>query len=307
MLALILVLLPQIGKAQAYLTSISSNPATVPSGGLATVNVRVSEACPSGGCFVGLYSQKPALFPLPENITIPEGASSIGVPVQAAVNDTGSAQYIKIQANMNGVYRSSSLYLARPVFGPTLSSFSFNSSVGYLYSGSDVKVDIALTDVCPNDGGCAVKLSVNAGLLSFPSSLVIEKGLSSSQFSAKVGATNLATSTYINASYNGVSKSTPSVYIFPELPAKNADESYSMTGFGSSTRTGTGSVTKSMNVSMAFNNMKAHVANYVSKQCLAAIPNGVLVIVSTSGYGEYRNSNGLLQYDYTQKLKCKIP
>lgn len=51
--------------------------------------------------------------------------------------------------------------------------------------------------------------------------------------------------------------------------------------------------------------MKSHISSYVSKQCQAAIPGGILVAAGSAvGYGEFKNSNGLLQYNYTQNMKC---
>ena len=298
------VVFPCLSYGAAYLTSISSNPPTVPSGGIATVTVRVSEACGAGGCTVGLYSQKPSLFPLPSSVTVPEGAASVSIAVQAAVNNTGSGQYFIIQANMNGNYMSYGVLLAKPVIGAVLSTFT-NDSNGFVYSGQQLNVSLSLSENCTLVGGCAVKMSPNSStLISFPASFIIPEGSSTGHFSVLVGSTVYATSASLSASFNGVTKYA-SMNVFPALSAPNADGSYNMKGFGSSTRTGTGSVTKSMNISMAFNNMKSHISSYVSKQCQAAIPGGILVAAgSAAGYGEFKNSNGLLQYNYTQNMKC---
>ena len=125
------VVFPCLSYGAAYLTSISSNPPTVPSGGIATVTVRVSEACGAGGCTVGLYSQKPSLFPLPSSVTVPEGAASVSIAVQAAVNNTGSGQYFIIQANFffytiffwkfKFVFCNAIFYLIRSIYGTNAS------------------------------------------------------------------------------------------------------------------------------------------------------------------------------------------
>lgn len=298
--------LPQLSNAAAYLTSISAYPSPIPSGGQATINIRVSESCPAGGCVVNLYSQQPSYLPLPSSAVIPEGASALGLVVQAAENNTGSGIFFSIGANMNGVYTKAFVTIAKPIIGPQLKSFTINSE-GYVYAGKELKTNLSLTDICPSGMSCAVKLSSNASLVPYPASIIISEGALNAEFSIIAGTPLYAMSASLSANFNGVSKSA-SVYIFPALVAPNSDGSYNMVGFGSSSRTGTGSVTKSMNISMAKNNMLAHISSYVSKQCHAAIPGGVLENVGFPiGKGEFKDASGKLVYTFTQNLKCKNP
>lgn len=301
-----IVSLPIIGNAAPYLSSISVYPSPIPSGGQATVNIRVSESCPAGGCLVNLYSQKPSYLPLPSSAVIPEGASTVGVVVQAAENNTTSSISFSISGNMNGVYASSFATIAKAIVGPQLKSFTVGSN-NYVYAGQELKTSIALTDVCQSASGCAVKVSSNNSLIPYPSSIIIPGGSMTADFSVLAGNLKYAEVASLSASFNGVSKNM-SLYIFPALGAPNSDGSYNMIGYGLSTRTGTGSVTKSMNISMAKNNMLSHISNFVSRQCQAAIPGGVLVKVgSPVGYGEFKRADGELGYTFTQNLKCKNP
>lgn len=189
------------------------------------------------------------------------------------------------------------------VTGPTVTAFQANGGSTFVYSGQTLKLDITMSAACPA-GGCSVRLySQSPTSIPLPTTYVIPAGASSASISLVVGNERYATSASLSAGGKYIS-----INIFPALGAPAADGSYTMFAYGSSYRTGTGSVTKSLNREMAIKNMESHLIRYVPKQCAAAIPGGIVTrIGSPVIVGEYKTTTpvpGLLQYDVTQKVKC---
>ncbi len=184
--------------------------------------------------------------------------------------------------------------------GPQVATFLLNNGAAYVYSNQPATATVTMTAACPT-GGCTVPLyTTNSTLFPLPSSFTVPAGATTANFVVNVGTT-----TYpypLSASAGG-----RYAYfdVFAALGAPNADGSFNMIAFGSSYRTGTGGVTKSLNKQMAISNMESNLLYKVPKQCAAAIPNGVVTRVGSPVIkGEYRNSRGLLQYDVTQNVKC---
>ncbi len=184
-----------------------------------------------------------------------------------------------------------------------LASVVINDNLSYVYSGTPLTVKLTTTAPC-GVGGCSFKsYTTNSGLFPVPPAWLVAEGASSSTSSITVGNTSYANPVLIYAGPKSIW-----LDVYPALGAPAADGSYAMLGFGSSYRNPNGSVTKSLNLEMAKRNCDSQVATTATRQCRAAIPNGVLTKVG--GYiikGEYKNSRGLLQYDVTQKLKCSRP
>lgn len=181
-----------------------------------------------------------------------------------------------------------------------IQSVVFNNNVIHAYSGSQLSVKITTIAPC-GAGGCAFSsYTTDRGLIPVPSSFKVPEGATTSTTNILVGNTTYASplTVYAGNKYAWLE-------VYPALGTPAADGSYAMLGFGSSSRTGTGSVTKSLNLQMAKNNCEYQISRYATRQCQAAIPGGVLTRVG--GYiikGEYVGFGGKLTYDVSQKLKC---
>lgn len=282
------------------LSGFDVSPYVVLEGGsTATFKVTVSEACPAEGCAVTMY-QSSSYLVLPSTILIPAGATSASASV--LVGNPSEQQYFTLPASFNGVYKYLQIWINPKVVGPVMTSANLSSS--YVYSGQILSLNANFSEACPAEG-CNLSLYSNyQQLIALPYNLLVPAGYTSATYNAKAGNVTYATLVLLSVGFKSNNQYFQ-VLVFPVI-APNADGSYTMWAYGSSTRTGTGSVTKSRNIQQALSNMNYHYSAFVTKQCQAAIPGGVLVKVgSPIGKGEFRNSNGLLQYEYTQKAICK--
>ena len=183
-----------------------------------------------------------------------------------------------------------------------LQSVTINNNLPYVYSGASLSVKLVTSAPC-GAGGCSfTSYTNNSRLFPVPSAFVVAAGASESTTVMTVGSQTYATSASISAGSKSVS-----LDVYPALGAPAADGSYGMFGFGSSSRTGTGSVTQSMNRDMAIKNLDYQIVRYATRQCQTAIPGATLTRIGVPSLkGEYRNANGLLTYDATQNLRCAL-
>ena len=162
-------------------------------------------------------------------------------------------------------------------------------------------------------GGCVVGLfgSDYGKHLQLPKTFIIPEGSTQAVLSMVViskpslnyATPEIASSASVTATLNQLSK-TSRMSVYPPLGNAAADGSYLMTAFGASSRTGTGSITESLNDSMAKNDMLSFISRF-SLQCKAAIPNGVLVPATLPvKNGEFKDASGRLTITYTQIFKC---
>lgn len=293
----------QTVSAAPVLSSVSVSPNFIPSGGSATVTVTVTENCPTGGCSVGLYSQSP-YFPLPSSMLIPAGSKSASRAFTAGINNQGYTMNFQVAANYGGVYKSVYPWIEYQVTGPVISSVTMNAG-NYVYSGKTMAMVVTLSQACPS-GGCELSLyTTNSSLINLPYTFLVPAGQSKATISAIAGSTSYPQPISVSVSFNGSSFYSPYDFVvFAPLGTPAADGSYTMMAFGSSSRTGTGGVTASMNDQMAKDNMNSNVA-LVDRQCKVAIVNGRLVALSAPvRKGEFRDASGRLTYTYTQNFKC---
>lgn len=189
------------------------------------------------------------------------------------------------------------------IAGPTVTAFTANGGSSFVFSGQTLTLAITMSAPCPT-GGCSLRMTSQLqSAIPLATPYVIPAGASSASLTVLVKAVPYATSASLSAGGKYID-----INIFPALGAPAADGSYTMFAYGSSYRTGTGSVTKSLNREMAIRNMESHLARLVPKQCAAAIPGGIVTRVGSPVIvGEYKTTvpvPGLLQFDVTQKVKC---
>ncbi len=289
--------------ATPSLLSVSISPNLIPSNSSASLTAKVTEACPAGGCSVSLSSSN-AILPVPNFIVIPEGALSASTNVNSGNNISGADISLTVQASMGGINKFSYPRVSAAIVGPYLVSMTTN--VGdYVYSGSTLSVTFKVSEPCPSSG-CAVAISSGgSSILSLPSSFTIPAGATQGTLSVIVGNTTYPVPVSFYATFNKATIRSIITAVFAPLSPMSADGSYTMKGFGSSSRTGTGSTTAAQNDYLARSNMNSNISSLVSRQCRAVNPSGELVGLSAaSRVGEFTNSSGLLTYEYTQNIKC---
>ena len=80
------------------LSSFTVSPATVNAGTTATGTITVPSPAPAGGVFVNLSSRQPGSASMPPNVTVPEGATSVTVPITTFVGFPNSTTCVRLIA-----------------------------------------------------------------------------------------------------------------------------------------------------------------------------------------------------------------
>lgn len=184
-----------------------------------------------------------------------------------------------------------------------LQSVTINNNLPYIYSGASLSVKLVTLAPCGAAGCSFTSYTNNNKLFPVPSAFIVAAGATESTTVMTVGSQAYATAALINAGPTSVW-----VDVYPALGTRAADGSYSMLGFGSSTRRpGSASTTQLMNRDMALKNLDYQIVRYATRQCQTAIPGATLTRIGVPSLkGEYRNVNNLLTYDATQNLRCAL-
>jgi hypothetical protein len=154
----------------------------------ATLTLSISAPAPTGGSVIDLVSSNPALVGVATPNTIPQGETSVSVPL--TLPDTGSvaAQTVTVTASRNGMTGAQTTLSVRPK--PTINLSPLTTLTGLTFS---YLLTINLNDIAP-PGGFPVTLSaVPAGVVSVPASVTIPAGANSTQVT--VTATTVGSAT----------------------------------------------------------------------------------------------------------------
>ncbi|MGV8040941.1 MAG: carboxypeptidase regulatory-like domain-containing protein [Thermoanaerobaculaceae bacterium] len=93
-------------------SGVAAQPAILLNGGATTLTVTLNGAAPAGGVAVTLSSSVPATVPVPSTVTIPEGQTSVTVPVQTATVEAVTPAVITAQV---GTSSTTTTITAHPV------------------------------------------------------------------------------------------------------------------------------------------------------------------------------------------------
>jgi trimeric autotransporter adhesin len=181
------------------LSSLSVNPATVPSGGSATVTLNLSGPAPAGGASVSVYSQTPSAFPVPSSYSIAAGQTSGSFNVQAGTVSATTA------LNIAAGYGGSSKYAAVTVTGSsdavTLSSIGISPTT--VTAGGSATVTLRLSGPAPTGGAAVSVASRETYAFPAPNTYMIPAGQTSGSFSVQTGAVSTSTTVTVQAGYGG--------------------------------------------------------------------------------------------------------
>src|SRR2546423_276848 len=158
------------------LSSLAVTPATVPSGGTATVTVTLS------GAAVSMASRDPYAFPMGNTFTMPAAQTSGSFTVQAG--PVTASTTVTVQAGYNGPAQSATVTV-NPVPVVSLSAISVSPST--LTSGGTATVTLTLSDAAPAGGASVTVYSQSPAALPVPASFVIAAGQTSGSFTAQAG------------------------------------------------------------------------------------------------------------------------
>lgn len=103
-----LVLEPGAGTV----TRLALDPAVLTGGQATRATFTVSRPAPPGGARIAVASDRPDLVPLPESVVVPEGATSLVLPL--ATFGVGAETSVQLSASMGGVTESASITLLPP-------------------------------------------------------------------------------------------------------------------------------------------------------------------------------------------------
>ena len=183
------------------LSSVSITPASVISGGTATVQLMLTGPAPAGGATVTLYSANGA-FPVPASYSIPAGQTGGSFTVQ-----TGTVT-VAATVSVGAGYRGASKYATEsllPVAAPvSLGGIDIHPTM--VASGDAATLALKLTAAAPAGG---VVVAITGGGAAFPAqaTYTIPEGQLAASFSVQAGAVTTATTVTVLAVYGAASQS----------------------------------------------------------------------------------------------------
>lgn len=178
-------------------SNLTVSPTTIVGGNTGVATVTLNGGAPIGGQLVTLWDSSPSVS-VPGAVTIPQGTTSLQVPVTTlAVNTTTTAD---IFAYANGVARSATLTLSPN--GPNVLSVSPASLIG----GATATGTVTLNSPAPS-GGAVVNLSSSNVAVTVPASVTVPAGALIQVFNVNSLPVATTTSVTLTATRNGVSKS----------------------------------------------------------------------------------------------------
>jgi hypothetical protein len=158
---------PTPPSGPASLASVTLNPSSVASQGTPEGTVTLTAAAPAGNAVVALMSNNRDIAKVPENVTVPAGATTATFRVETSTVRTPST--VRIEATYAGVTRTTELTVQSPALAPLFSVSSPTRGA----------------DTCEiTDGNGAVNCEFNAtASTGFPARYLWTLRISSSQLS----------------------------------------------------------------------------------------------------------------------------
>ena len=183
------------------LASLAFNPTTVRAGSTSQGTVILTAPAPSGGAIVGLSTDN-AFGLVPATMTVPAGATSgsftftakPGVLSDTPVTITASLGNSTVQATVT-------ITPASTVF---LSSLTLNPST--LRAGDNLNGTVTLNTAAPSGGAVVTLSSSNATVATVQSSVTVQAGKTSANFSGRTQQVTSNSSTVISGSFGGTTK-----------------------------------------------------------------------------------------------------
>ena len=160
-----------IGLTPATMTVQQGQPGAV-------LTLSIPTTAPSGGTVINLVSSDPTLVAVAAQITVPQGSSSVSVPLTAP--DTGSTaiQTATVTASRSGMVSTQATLSVHPKPTINLSPLTAETGLDVTFPAA---VTVNLSDVAPS-GGFPVTLAASpTGIVSVPTSVTVPAGASSTQ------------------------------------------------------------------------------------------------------------------------------
>lgn len=174
------ILDPPGTTVQPTLSSFTVSPTTVNAGTTATGTVTIPNPAPAGGVVVNLSSRQPGDANVPSSVTVPQGATSIKVPVTTFAGFPNSTTCVRLVATTANSFAEADLCVvtggasSSPLTAPSLRTPSSDQRFA---RGANVTFD--WTDV---SGAASYELQVD-DKDTFPAPLILDKNVVASQFS----------------------------------------------------------------------------------------------------------------------------
>ncbi len=259
------------------LGSVEVSPAGVFGGrdAAGSVNLTTGNVAPTGGAFVSLTNDNPALVTTPSEVVIPAGQSSASFPIQT--RQTGVTASVNITGQYGGTTRSATLIVSAPTNSAVISTLTLTPSSVTGGSTQGVRLVVTLDQAAPSERATISLSSSNPALVPLPPSMQIETGFTSSFVDFATRAVSAPTQVTINATYGGSSQS---VVLTLTPQAAPAGPTLGTLSLSPSTVTGGGNSQGTVTLSAPA--QAATVVNLSSGSALATVPASVTVAAGAS-------------------------
>ncbi len=200
--------------ASITLSGFTITPATVTSGGTASLTLTLSAPAPTGGAIISLTSSNGSAFPVVSTYTIPVGQTT--ATVGDAAGTVTSATAVTITASYNGSTQQATVTVNPAAASTTLSGFTIAPTT--IISGGTATLTLTLSAPAPTGGAIINLTSSNGSAFPVVSTYMIQAGQTAGTFGDAAGTVTSATAVTITASYNGSSKQA-TVTVNPAAPS----------------------------------------------------------------------------------------
>lgn len=183
------------------ITSLTfATPSVIP-GATDDLTVALSANAPAGGVTISFLSTNTTLAASPAAVVIPEGQSTVTVPVQALGLTLTGPTSLKVYASDGTVSRSTVLSVVPVV---KLTGFSMNPVEGGFSTSGSITLNIPA-----QAGGATVTLtSGNTALVTVPAQITLPQGWSALSFAANTTSVSTITAVPVTATFDGATIST---------------------------------------------------------------------------------------------------
>lgn len=173
----------------------------------ATLTVSIPDAAPPGGTQISVSSSNSTLVNLASQVTIPQGSSSLSIPLTLPDTGLSASQPVTVTASSNGFNSAQSILSIRPKPTVNLSPLTILTGQSWTYF-----LTVSLTETAPT-GGLQVTLSPSpAGIVTCPATVTIPAGATSAQVTVTALSVGTATIT-ASASPMAISGTTNTVTV----------------------------------------------------------------------------------------------
>ena len=179
------------------LTNLTIAASSIASGKTVNATITLNGTAPAGGIAVTMSSSDPAAAPLPPTVTVPAGAKTAVVAVNAGY--VGTSTVATLSASFNGVTKSVNLTVT------ALTVTNLRLAASSVVSGKTVNATVTLSGPAPS-GGTAVILTSSDPSLTVPGTVTVPAGATTATAATTAGFVTASTVTTVSAAFGGVAK-----------------------------------------------------------------------------------------------------